>query len=170
MEVKFKKLYSDSICPKKGSKYDAGFDIYAHGLPEEGIDIRSGETVMIGSGVAMAIPEGWFGAIYARSGLACKQNIRPSNCVGIVDASYRLEVMVSLHRDFKAKWEDECVYLADGEICHINDFFVDREPYHINNGDRIAQMIFHQVPEFEFIEVDELDETDRGEGFGSSGK
>lgn len=157
MEVKFKKLYDDSICPKKGSKYDAGFDIYAHGLPEEGIDIRSGETAMIGSGVAMAIPEGWFGAIYARSGLACKQNIRPSNCVGIVDASYRLEVMVSLHRDFKVKWKDDFA-LANGE------------PYHINNGDRIAQMIFHQVPDFEFIEVDELDETDRGEGFGSSGK
>ena len=158
MEVKFKKLYDNSICPKKGSKYDAGFDLYAHGLPDEGIDIRPGETVMVGSGITMAIPEGWFGAIYARSGLACKQNIRPSNCVGIVDASYRLEVMVSLHRDFKAKWEDECIFLTDGE------------PYHINNGDRIAQMIFHQVPDFEFVEVDELDKTDRGEGFGSSGK
>lgn len=152
MEVKFKKLYDDSICPKKGSKYDAGFDLYAHGLSDKGIDLRPGETVMIGTGIATAIPEGWFGAIYARSGLACKQNIRPSNCVGIVDASYRLEVMVSLHRDFKAKWKDN------------------GEPYHINNGDRIAQMIFHQVPDFEFVEVDELDETNRGEGFGSSGK
>lgn len=158
MEVKFKKLYDDSICPKKGSKYDAGFDLYAHGLPDEGINLRPGETVMIGTGIATAIPEGWFGAIYARSGLACKQNIHPTNCVGVVDALYRSEVMVSLHRDFKAKWEDECVFLADGE------------PYHINNGDRIAQMIFHQVPDFEFVEVDELDETDRGEGFGSSGK
>lgn len=161
MEVKFKKLYSDSICPKKGSKYDAGFDLYAHGLPDEGIDLRPGETVMIGSGVAMAIPERWFGAIYARSGLACKQNIRPSNCVGVIDSSFRQEVMVSLHRDFKAEWRDEhdsYTAIADGNI------------YHINNGDRIAQMIFHQVPNFEFVEVDELDETNRGEGFGSSGK
>lgn len=161
MEVKFKKLYSDSICPKKGSKYDAGFDLYAHGLPDEGIDLRPGETVMIGSGVAMAIPERWFGAIYARSGLACKQNIRPSNCVGVIDASFRQEVMVSLHRDFKAEWRDEhdsYTAIADGDT------------YHINNGDRIAQMIFHQVPDFEFVEVDELDETSRGEGFGSSGK
>lgn len=158
MEVKFKKLYDDSICPKKGSKYDAGFDLYAHGLPNEGIDLRPGETVMIGTGIATAIPEGWFGAIYARSGLACKQNIHPTNSVGIVDASYRSEVMVSLHRDFKTKWGEECIFLADGES------------YHINNGDRIAQMIFHQVPDFEFVEVDELDETDRGEGFGSSGK
>ena len=113
---------------------------------------------MIGTGIATAIPEGWFGAIYARSGLACKQNIHPTNSVGVVDASYRSEVMVSLHRDFKAEWEDESIFLADGE------------PYCINNGDRIAQMIFHQVPDFEFVEVDELDETDRGEGFGSSGK
>lgn len=161
MEVKFKKLYSDSICPKKGSKYDAGFDLYAHGLPDEGIDLRPGETVMIGSGVAMAIPERWFGAIYARSGLACKQNIRPSNCVGVIDSSFRQEVMVSLHRDFRAKWKDECISFA---VLAVG------EPYHINNGDRVAQMIFHQVPDFEFVEVDELDETDRGEGFGSSGK
>ena len=158
MEVKFKKLYDDSICPKKGSKYDAGFDLYAHGLPDEGIALHPGESIMIGTGIATAIPEGWFGAIYARSGLACKQNIRPSNAVGVIDSSFRQEVMVSLHRDFKAEWEDECIFLADGE------------PYHINNGDRIAQMIFHQVPDFEFVEVDELDETDRGEGFGSSGK
>lgn len=161
MEVKFKKLYDDSICPKKGSKYDAGFDLYAHGLPDEGIDLRPGETVMIGTGIATAIPEGWFGAIYARSGLACKQNIRPSNCVGVIDSSFRQEVMVSLHRDFKAEWRDEhtsYTALADGDT------------YHINNGDRVAQMIFHQVPDFEFVEVDELDETDRGEGFGSSGK
>ena len=161
MEVKFKKLYSDSICPKKGSKYDAGFDLYAHGLPDEGIDLRPGETVMIGTGIATAIPEGWFGAIYARSGLACKQNIRPSNCVGVIDSSFRQEVMVSLHRDFRAKWKDECISFA---VLAVG------EPYHINNGDRVAQMIFHQVPDFEFVEVDELDETDRGEGFGSSGK
>lgn len=161
MEVKFKKLYSDSICPKKGSKYDAGFDLYAHGLPDEGIDLRPGETVMIGTGIAAAIPEGWFGAIYARSGLACKQNIRPSNCVGVIDSSFRQEVMISLHRDFRAKWKDECISFA---VLAVG------EPYHINNGDRVAQMIFHQVPDFEFVEVDELDETDRGEGFGSSGK
>ena len=161
MEVKFKKLYSDSIYPKKGSKYDAGFDLYAHGLPDEGIDLRPGETVMIGTGIATAIPEGWFGALYARSGLACKQNIRPSNCVGVIDSSFRQEVMVSLHRDFKAEWRVEHIsYTA----------FADGDTYHINNGDRIAQMIFHQVPNFEFVEVDELDETNRGEGFGSSGK
>ena len=141
MEIKIKKLYEDSIIPTKGSEYAAGFDLYAH---EEAV-IEPHTNVKIGTGVAIKAPNGTFGAIFARSGLATKQGLRPANCVGVCDSDYTGEYIVALHNDTN-------------------------EPHGINKGDRIGQVVFIPYIEAEFQEVDDLDETERGgEGFGSTG-
>ena len=84
MEIKIKKLYQDSIMPSRGSEYAAGYDLYAH-IPEGEIEIPAHSTVKVGSGVAIQPPENCFGAVFARSGLATKQGLRPANCVGVCD-------------------------------------------------------------------------------------
>jgi len=102
--------------------------------------------VMVGTGLAMEIPEGYFGAIFARSGLASKQGLRPANCVGVVDSDYRGEFMIALHND-----TDEERVIAGKE--------------------RIAQMVVMPYLSVEFEEVETLNETERGEGgFGSTGR
>ena len=104
------------------------------------------ETVMIGTGLAMEIPQGYFGAIFARSGLACKSGLRPANCVGVVDSDYRGEFIIAVHND------------TDAERV-------------VAGGERVAQMVVMPYLSVEFDEVDELDETERGEGgFGSTGR
>lgn len=104
------------------------------------------KAVMLGTGLAMEIPEGYFGAIFARSGLASKQGLRPANCVGVVDSDYRGEFMIALHND-----TDEERVIAGKE--------------------RIAQMVVMPYLSVEFEEVEELNETERGEGgFGSTGR
>ena len=96
--------------------------------------------------MAAAIPEGYFGGIFARSGLAAKQNLRPANCVGVVDADYRGELKVALHND-------------------------SNQERRIENGERIAQLVVIPCLSLEFEEVEELDETERGEGgFGHTGR
>ena len=101
---------------------------------------------MVGTGLAMEIPEGYFGAIFARSGLASKQGLRPANCVGVVDSDYRGEFMIALH----------------------NDTDVERV---IAGKERIAQMVVMPYLSVEFEEVETLNETERGEGgFGSTGR
>ena len=101
---------------------------------------------MVGTGLAMEIPEGYFGAIFARSGLASKQGLRPANCVGVVDSDYRGEFMIALHND-----TDEERVIAGKE--------------------RIAQMVVMPYLSVEFEEVETLNETERGEGgFGSTGR
>lgn len=127
--------------PTRGSDGAAGWDLYAtHG----GI-VNPGETVMFHTGLEMAIPYGWCGLIYARSGLGIKKGLAPANKVGVIDSDYRGEIIVALHNH-----SSEVKYIA--------------------SGDRIAQMIFSQVPEVTWIEKKTLSETIRGEGgFGSSG-
>lgn len=150
-----KKLYSDAIVPTKGTSYSAGFDLYAHNIKDviENKDytdfkyftIRPNETVKVGTGIALEIPEKCFGGIFARSGLATKQGLRPSNCVGVIDSDYRGEIIVALHND------------SD-------------KPQQINFGDRIAQLVL--IPYLlSYVQlVDDLSETDRGNGgFGSTG-
>ena len=89
MEVKVKKLNSAAILPRRGSAQAAGYDLFAC-LPEEGeIVLQPGETRRIPLGLALALPEGTFGAVFARSGLATRQGLRPANCVGVVDSDYR---------------------------------------------------------------------------------
>ena len=143
--AKVKLLYEDSIAPTKGSKYAAGFDLYAH-LDTEDIKIEAHQTVKIGTGIAVKPPRGTFGAVFARSGLATKQGLRPANCVGVCDYDYRGEYIVALHND-------------------------SNESQIIKDGDRIAQLVFIPYKNVYLKEVAELDKTERGEGaFGSTGR
>lgn len=141
--INVKKLRDDAIIPTQGSKYAAGYDLYA--AIDAPITIKSEETVKIGTGLAFELPEGFFVGIFARSGLATKQGLRPANCVGVVDCDYRGEVIVAIHND-----SNRNAIIAP--------------------GDRIAQMILLPYQSMEFTEVNDLNETDRGDGgFGSSG-
>ena len=141
MEARVKKLYDDSILPTKGSKYAAGFDLYAH----EDAVIEPHTNVKIGTGVAITPPEGTFGAIFARSGLATKQGLRPANCVGVCDYDYTGEYIIALHND-------------------------SNEPRTVVKGDRIGQVAFIPYIDAFITEVEELEITERGDGgFGSTG-
>ena len=144
MDISVKKLREDATLPTRGSEYAAGYDLYA--AIDEAVVIGPHETAKIGTGLAFALPDGVFAAIFARSGLATKQGLRPANCVGVCDSDYRGEYIVALHNDSE-------------EIKII-------EPQ-----ERIAQMILMSYNNMIFHEVNELSETDRGEGgFGSTGQ
>ena len=144
MKINIKRLTETAILPERGSAYAAGYDLFAD--VAENVEIQPHETKMIGTGLAMEIPEGYFGGIFARSGLSSKEGLRPANCVGVVDADYRGEVKVALHND--------------GEVV--------RE---IKAGQKIAQLVVVPFLGVEFDEVKELSETVRGVGgFGSTGK
>ena len=141
MEIKIKKLYEDSHIPTRGSEYAAGYDLYAH----EGATIKPHETAKIGTGVAIQPPKDTFGAVFARSGLAAKQGLRPANCVGVCDYDYTGEYIVALHND-------------------------SNEERVVEAGERIGQVVFIPYVNVSFVEVDELEETERGAGgFGSTG-
>jgi len=144
-KVKIKLLYEDSIMPTRGSKYAAGYDLYAH-LDTEELKIEAHQTVKVGTGIAVKPPKGTFGAVFARSGLATKQGLRPANAVGVCDYDYRGEYIVALHND-------------------------SNESQIIKDGDRIAQLVFIPYKNVLLKEVAELDKTERGAGgFGSTGK
>ncbi len=144
MELKVKKVRENATLPTYGSEDAAASDLYA--CMEENITIAPGETVFVPTGLAVAIPKGYGGFIYARSGLSCKQGLAPANKVGIVDADYRGEVMVALHNHSK-------------------------EERTIEPQERIAQFVVAPYMKVNYVEVEELDDTERGEGgFGSTGK
>lgn len=157
LNVKIKRLSADACIPTYGSDKAAGLDLYAnigceyartitgmHLFPKT-IDIAPHTTVKVGTGWAIQPPEGYCGLIFARSGLATKQGLRPANCVGVCDEDYTGEYIVALHNDTD-------------------------ETQIIRHGDRIAQLVFMPCEQAEFHLVDELDETKRGtSGFGSSG-
>ena len=141
--MNIKKLKENATIPTYGSEYAAGADLYA--CVDENVTIRPHETKMIPTGLAMEIPVGYAGLIYARSGLASKKGLAPANKVGVVDSDYRGEVMVALHN-------------------HSN------EEKTIEPNERVAQLVVAPFLKVDFNEVDELNETDRGEGgFGSTG-
>lgn len=146
MEVNYKKLDDRAVAPRYGSEYAAGLDLSA--LIQNGARaqrIPAGATVKISTGIAMEIPEGYFGAIFARSGMATKRGLRPANCVGVIDSDYRGEIIVALHNDT--------------EKCET-----------IHSGDRIAQMVIMPYLGVQLNEVEELNSTERGSGgFGSTG-
>jgi len=146
MKIKTKKLREHAIIPAIGSKEAAGADLYACGETEDfSVMIHPGETVMIGTGVAMAIPKSCVGLVFARSGMATKRGLRPANCVGVIDSDYRGEIIVALHND------------SDGHEI-------------IKSGERIAQLVIVPYIKVECAVTDELDSTERGEGgFGSTG-
>ena len=144
MKIQLKKLREGAVMPKRGSEYSAGYDLFA--CIDAPVTLAPHETVKIGTGISASVPEGYFGAVFARSGLAAKQGLRPANCVGVCDSDYRGEYIVALHND--------------------SEF-----PQTVSNGDRIAQLVILPFMEADFEFVDELDDTGRGAGgFGSTGK
>lgn len=144
MIVKFKKLNERAVMPTKGSEYSAGADLYS--AESTSITVKPGETVFIGTGLAVEIPEGYAGLVYARSGIACKRGLAPANKVGVIDADYRGEVKVALHNH-------------------------SLETQTIEKGERIAQLVVTPFLNVDYVESDALSDTSRGEGgFGSTGK
>ena len=141
-----KKVKPNAKIPKRGSDNAAGYDLYAC-TDTDIIAINPHETKMIDTGIAITPPNGYFGAIFARSGLSIKEGLRPANCVGVCDYDYTGSYIVALHNDTNIVKK-------------------------IHNGDRIAQLVFlPYINNIEFIEVDELEKTDRADnGFGSTGK
>lgn len=139
-----KRLNEKAVIPTQGSAAAAGYDLYA--CLDAPVTINPHETAKIGTGIAMAIPEGCWGGIYARSGLATKEGLRPANCVGVIDPDYRGEIIVAVHND----------------------------SYHIRTiepNERIGQFILHSRFLCDWNEVEDLDETTRGDGgFASTGK
>jgi dUTP pyrophosphatase len=144
LQIKVKKLTPTATIPTRATSGSAGYDLYAD--IAEPVVIHPGETKKIGTGVAITPPDGTFGAIFARSGLATKKGLRPSNCVGVADIDYTGEYIVALHNDSQRLQT-------------------------IEPKERIAQLVFIPCVVGEFLEVENLDDTDRGEGgFGSTGK
>ena len=144
IDVKIKRVREKAIVPSHGSNDAAGYDLYA--CLDTPVSVRPHQTVFIGTGWAMEFPAGLVALLYARSGLAAQQGLRPANCVGVVDADYRGEYMVALHNDSE-------------------------EMRVVNHGDRIAQMVLTSYFAMNYVETNELDSTERGAGgFGSTGK
>jgi len=142
--VRYKKLTDTAIKPSKGSTFAAGYDLYAD--TDVDVWVEPGETVNFYTGIAFEIPDGYFGAVYSRSGLGIKHNMRMPNCVGIIDADYRGNVMVPLFNDGK-------------------------EPFKVLAHERVAQIVFQECPGVELYKTEELSKTERGtNGFGSSGR
>lgn len=142
--IRVKKLKENAILPTYGSAEAAGADLYA--CLENTIVIQPGETAFVPTGLAMEIPKGYAGLIYARSGLACKRGLAPANKVGVIDSDYRGEFIVVLHNHGD----------VNQEIAH---------------GERVAQLVVTPVLMADFTEVDDLSDTTRAAGgFGSTGK
>ncbi len=141
MKINIKKLEPDAIIPTKGSDAAAGVDLYA----PRALAIHPGCNGVVDTGLAIEIPDGYFGAIFARSGMAIRKGLRLANSVGVIDADYRGSLKVVLH----------------------NDTDIIRP---VQEGDRIAQLVILPYEKIEFSEVEELTDTHRGDGgFGSTG-
>jgi len=145
VSIKTQKLNNKAIVPVRGSNGAAGYDLHAN-IAEDYIEINPHETVKIPTGLSMEIPEGYFGAIVARSGLATREGLRPCQGMAVIDQDYRGEIIVPLHND-----HDNVRYITPDE--------------------RIAQLVIIPYLEVSFDEVDKLNATKRGDGgFGSTGK
>ena len=143
MEIRIKKLNDTATLPTYGSAYAAGADLYA--LPDTDVTIEPGQTVLIHTGIALELPIGYAGLIYARSGLASKKGLAPANKVGVIYCDYRGEVMVALHNHGNAAQT-------------------------VSGAERIAQLVITPYITATFLEADELSDTARGAGgFGSTG-
>ncbi len=143
MNIKIKKLSTDAVIPTYGSGYAAGADLYAC-IDGEAI-IEPHQTLLIPTGIALELPVGYAGLIYARSGLATKKGLAPANKVGVIDPDYRGEVKVALHNHSE-------------------------QSVAISKGERVAQLVITPYITAEFEEAEELSSTVRGKGgFGSTG-
>lgn len=144
LQIKIKKLDGAAILPTYGTPFSAGADLYA--LCTESIVIQPGQTVLIHTGLAFEIPEGYGGFVFARSGLATKKGLAPANKVGVIDSDYRGELMIPLHN-------------GSGVAAVIE------------HGDRVAQLVFLPCPQADFTTVDVLSDSIRSDGgFGSTGR
>ena len=142
--LKIKKLMPEAKLPVYGSANAAGADLFA--LAEAPVRIAAHDTAVIHTGIALEIPEGYVGLIFARSGLATRKGLAPANKVGVIDSDYRGEIRVALHNH--TKYEQS-----------------------IDPFERVAQLVVMPYAVAEFIETDVLSDTERGEGgFGSTGK
>ena len=143
VKVNIKKLSERAVVPTYGSEYSAGADLYA--CIDGEIGIKPHTTVVVPTGIAIELPQGFAGLIYARSGLATKKGLAPANKVGVVDSDYRGEVKVALHN-------------------HSEEVQI------VSSGERIAQLVITPYLTAQFVVCDTLSETVRGEGgFGSTG-
>lgn len=140
--VRVKKLRENAVLPSYGSDYAAGADLYACNA----VTVEPGATEFVQTGLALEVPAGYAGLVYARSGLACKKGLAPANKVGVIDADYRGEVMVALYNHSSQAVE-------------------------IEPGERVAQLVITPYLTAVFEETEELSDTVRGEGgFGSTGR
>lgn len=143
MKILFQKLKEEAILPRRATLDSAGCDL--HACLDSEVTVLPGETRLIPTGFAMAIPQGFGGFIFARSGLGVRHGMVPANCVGVIDADYRGEVLVALRNHSQT-------------------------PYTVRPGERVAQMVVLATPMWESEETESLDETQRGAGgFGSTG-
>jgi len=144
INVKYKLLTDTARTPTRGSQGAAGLDLYAD--LQEPVSVWPGCSVQITTGVAMEIPDGYYGAVYARSGLARKKGLRPPNCVGVIDSDYRGNIGVDMYND-------------------------GNKVQTIHPGERIAQLVIQQYAGVILNKVEELSPTERGTGgFGSTGR
>lgn len=144
LQIKIKKLDGAAILPTYGTPFSAGADLYA--LCAQSIVIQPGQTVLIHTGLAFEIPEGYGGFVFARSGLATKKGLAPANKVGVIDSDYRGELMIPLHNG--------------SDVAAV-----------IEHGDRVAQLVFLPCPQADFTTVDVLSDSIRSDGgFGSTGR
>lgn len=162
--IEFKRVNPDAPMPQKAHQTDAAYDLCSM----EDVTLRPGEWKMVGSGIACAIPEGYCGAVYPRSGMGCKGLVL-KNTVGTIDSHYRGEIKLPLFNNNPTHvWEDYVIPLRRPKVTGLvpnPDGTI-----HVRKGDRVAQMRIELVPDTTLVEVEELDSTDRGEGgFGSSG-
>lgn len=142
--IAVKKLREDAHLPTYGSAEAAGADLYA--CLDETVTVEPGETVFIPTGIALEVPKGCAGLIYARSSMGAKRGLAPANKVGVIDSDYRGQIMVALHN-------------------HSNS------SQQVALGERIAQLLITPVLTPQYEQVEELSDTDRGAGgFGSTGK
>ena len=144
MKIAVKKLRENAVLPTFGSPEAAGADL--HACLASPVTVAPGETAFIPTGLAMELPVGYVGLVYARSGLACKRGLAPANKVGVIDSDYRGEFIVALHNH-------------------------GTESQTVASGERIAQLVVTPILMPEYVETDSLSSTQRGEGgFGSTGK
>lgn len=148
MQVSVKKLQADATIPQYQSRGAACFDLHAAGwITRDLKSVSEGQPVVIGTGLAFEIPEGYVMLVFSRSGTGFKHDVRLANCVGVIDSDYRGEVKVKLTRDAS-----------------------DADSFSVAPGDRIAQAMIVPVPYVDFLEVSAVSETERGEaGLGSTG-
>jgi len=165
MQLNVKRVNPDAQIPKHAKSGDAGMDL----CTMESAILKPGETKMVGTGIAVEIPNGFVGLVFPRSGLGSK-GVNLSNCVGVIDSSYRGEIKAPLHNNHpsnvlrnvvpsKGKWEEaRPFYNYDGEMV-------------VRKGERVCQLVIVPYMTCECVEVDELSDSERGEGgFGSTGR